>query len=103
MVIDGSTEFKCERRRSASFPDTAEMTSSTYRFQNKGWTGEEARGPLFHIFHYHVGNDSRNGRTHSRTKNLLVVGAIVCELSGVETKRQQIYEILHGQRSFLSQ
>ena len=41
--IDGSTEFKCDRRRSASFPDTAEITSSTYRFQEKGLTGEEAK------------------------------------------------------------
>ena len=43
--IDGSTEFKCERRRSASFPDTAEMISSTYRFQNKGWTGAGSQSP----------------------------------------------------------
>ena len=28
--------LKCDRRRSASFPDTAAMTSSTYSFQNKG-------------------------------------------------------------------
>ena len=38
--IDGSTEFKCNRRHSASFPDTIEITSSTYRFQKKGLTGE---------------------------------------------------------------
>ena len=41
--IDGSTEFKCDKRRSASFPDTAEITSSTYRFQKKGLTGEVAK------------------------------------------------------------
>ena len=41
--MDGSTEFKCDRRRSASFPDTAEITSSTYRFQKKGLTGEMAK------------------------------------------------------------
>ena len=40
--MDGSTEFKCDRRRSASFPDTAEITSSTYRFQKKGLTDEVA-------------------------------------------------------------
>ena len=41
--IHGSTEFKCDKRRSASFPDTAEITSSTYRFQKKGLTGEVAK------------------------------------------------------------
>ena len=41
--IDGSNEFKCDRRRSASFPDTGEITSSTYRFQKKGLTGEVAK------------------------------------------------------------
>ena len=41
--IDGSTEFKCDKRCSASFPDTAEITSSTYRFQKKGLTGEAAK------------------------------------------------------------
>ena len=41
--IDGSTEFKCNRRHSASFPDTTEITSSTYRFQKKGLTGEVAK------------------------------------------------------------
>ena len=39
--IDGSTE--CDKRRSASFPDTAEITSLTYRFQKKGLTGEVAK------------------------------------------------------------
>ena len=28
--IDGSTEFKCDKRRSASVPDTAEITSFTF-------------------------------------------------------------------------
>ena len=32
------SEFKCDRRRSASFPDTAEIISSTYRLQKKGST-----------------------------------------------------------------
>ena len=41
--IDGSTEFKSDRRHSASFLDTAEITSSTYRFQKKGLTGEVAK------------------------------------------------------------
>ena len=41
--IDGSNEFKCGRRRSASFPDTAEITSSTNRFQKKVLTGEVAK------------------------------------------------------------
>ena len=40
---DGSIEFKCDRRRSASFPDTAEVTSSTIRLQKKGLTGEVAK------------------------------------------------------------
>ena len=34
------SEFKCDRRRSASFPDTAEITSYTYRPQKKDFTGE---------------------------------------------------------------
>ena len=34
------SEFKCDRRRSASFPDTAEITSYTYRPQKKDSTGE---------------------------------------------------------------
>ena len=38
--IDGSTEFKCDRRRAASFPDTVEITSSTYRYQKRDLTGE---------------------------------------------------------------
>ena len=65
--IDGSTEFKCDERRSASFPDTAEITSSTYRFQKKGFNRWSGQGPLFHVFHYHVSNDSRDGRTHRET------------------------------------
>ena len=41
------SEFKCDRRRSASFPDTAEITSSTYRFQEKGLSGEVAKALSF--------------------------------------------------------
>ena len=37
--IDGSTEFKCGKR-STSFPETAEIASTTYRLQKKGLTGE---------------------------------------------------------------
>ena len=51
--VDGSIEFKCDRRRSDSFPDTAKITSSTYRFQKKGLTGEVAKALLFHVFHCH--------------------------------------------------
>ena len=36
--IDGSIEFKCVRGRSASCPDTAEITLSAYRFPKKGLT-----------------------------------------------------------------
>ena len=46
--LDCSTEFKCDRRRSTSFTDTAEMASSTYGFQNKGLIGDEAK-PLCSI------------------------------------------------------
>ena len=38
--IDGSTEFKYDRRRAASFLDTVEITSSTYRYKKKDLTGE---------------------------------------------------------------
>ena len=31
---------------------------------------------------YHVSNDSRDGRTHRCTKNLLKVGAVICKLRG---------------------
>ena len=43
--IDGSTEFRIGILliENASFPDTAEITSSTYRFQKKGLTGEVAK------------------------------------------------------------
>ena len=41
--IDGSTEFKCDRKRSTSFPETAEIASTTYRLQKKGLTGEVAK------------------------------------------------------------
>ena len=53
------SEFKCDRRRSASFPDTAEITSSTYRFQKKGLTGEVAKAlcstSSITIFRYQLG------------------------------------------------
>ena len=45
FTLKGCTEFKCDKRRSASFPDTAEVTSSTYRFQKKGLIGEVAKAP----------------------------------------------------------
>ena len=68
---------------------------------NEKW--KPSRRPLFHVFHYHVGNDSRDGRTHRCTKNLLIVGAVICKLRGFEAKRQQMNNILHRQRSSLSQ
>ena len=52
--IDGSTEFKCNRRHSASFPDTTEITSSTYRFQKKGLTGEVAEWMLHMEITVHI-------------------------------------------------
>ena len=52
--IDGSTEFKCNRRHSASFPDTTEITSSTYRFQEKGLTGEVAEWMLHMEITVHI-------------------------------------------------
>jgi hypothetical protein len=42
--MDGSIEFKCCSRISISFLETAEMTSSTKRFQNDRDTGTEAKG-----------------------------------------------------------
>ena len=56
-----------------------------------------------HVSHYHVRNDSKDGRTHRWTKNLLVVGAVLCKLRGFGAKRQQMNNILHRQRSSLSQ
>ena len=50
-----------------------------------------------------IGNDSRDRRSHSCTKNLPIVGAVVCKLRDFEAKRQQMNYILHGQRSSLSQ
>ena len=50
-----------------------------------------------------IGNDSRDRRSHSCTKNLPIVGAVVCKLRDFEAQRQQMNYILHGQRSSLSQ
>ena len=36
-------------------------------------------------------------------KTLLIVGAVICKLRGFEAKRQQMNNILHRQRSSLSQ
>ena len=48
-----------DRRRSDSFPDTAEITSSTYRFQKKGLTDEVAKAlcstSSITIFRYQLG------------------------------------------------
>ena len=41
--IEGSTEFKCCKRTTNSFSETAEITSSTNRFQNEGLTGAVVR------------------------------------------------------------
>ena len=41
--LDGSIEFKCCSRISISFLESAEMTSSTKRFQNYRDTGTEAK------------------------------------------------------------
>ena len=41
--MHGSIEFKCCRKISISFPETAEITSSTKRFQNERDTGTEAK------------------------------------------------------------
>ena len=41
--MDGSIEFKCCSSISISFLETAEMTSSTKRFQNDRDTGTEAK------------------------------------------------------------
>ena len=49
--IDGSTEF---RRHSASFPDITEITSSTYRFQKRGLTGEVAEWMLHMEITVHI-------------------------------------------------
>ena len=72
--IDGSTEFKCDRRRSASIPDTAKNNIIDIYFPEKVFNQWSGWGPFFHFFHYHLGNDSRDERTHSCTKNLLIVG-----------------------------
>ena len=50
-----------------------------------------------------IGNDSRDRRSHSCTKNLPIVGAVVCKLRDFEAKRPQMNYILHGQRSSLAQ
>jgi hypothetical protein len=47
--MDGSIEFKCCSRISISFLETAEMTSSTKRFQNDRDTGTEANALCFII------------------------------------------------------
>ena len=57
--------------------------------------------PFVRRLYNHIGNDSRNGRTHICAKNPLIVGAVVCKLRGFEAKRQQIKNILHRQRSSL--
>ena len=90
--VDGSTEFKCHRRRSASFPDTAEITSSTYRFQKKGLTGEVATGLYSTSFISMLAMTAETG----------IVGAVVCKLRGSNAKRQQMNNILHRERNSLS-
>ena len=87
---DGPTEIKCDGRRIASFPNC---------FQKKGLTGEVAKA---HVFHNHIGNDSRDGRTRSCTKNLLKVIAVICKLRGFGAKRKQKNNVPHRQRKSLS-
>ena len=58
---------------------------------------------IWFVMLLNIGNDSRDRRSHSCTKNLPIVGAVVCKLRDFEAKRQQMNYILHGQRSSLSQ
>ena len=76
-----------DRRRSTSFPNTAEITSWTYRFQKKGLTGKVAKA--------FCSTSSITMLEHSCTKNLLIAGAVICKLRGFGAKRQQMNNILN--------
>ena len=75
--IDGSTEF---RRHSASFPDTTEITSSTYRFQKKGLTGEVAKALCSTSSITMLAMTAETGEPIAVPKTLLIVGAVLLKL-----------------------
>ena len=85
--IDGSTEFKCDRRRFASFPDTAVITSSTYRFQKKGLSGEMAEALCSTSSITMLAMRAETGELIAVPKNLLIVSAVLYKLRGFEAKR----------------
>ena len=79
--------------------DTAEITSSTYRFQKKGLIGEVAKALCSTSLITVLAMTAETGEPIAVPKTWC---AVICKLRGFEAKRQQMNNILYRQRSSLS-